>query len=69
MAYDVLGLMDHLGIDKASIVGWSDGGIIGLELAIHHPERLNKVRGLRRQLRPDRGAPRHRPERLLERLR
>jgi len=43
MASDVLALMDHLGIDKASIVGWSDGGIIGLELAIHHPERLNKV--------------------------
>ncbi|HET7055951.1 MAG TPA: alpha/beta hydrolase [Thermomicrobiales bacterium] len=43
MASDVLGLMDHLAIDKASIVGWSDGGIIGLEIAIHHPERLNKV--------------------------
>ena len=43
MASDVVALMDHLGIDKASIVGWSDGGIIGLELAIHHPERLNKV--------------------------
>jgi pimeloyl-ACP methyl ester carboxylesterase len=43
MASDVLALMDHLGIDKASIIGWSDGGIIGLELAIHHPERLNKV--------------------------
>lgn len=43
MAADVLGLMDHLGIQKTSIVGWSDGGIIGLELAIHHPERLNKV--------------------------
>ena len=43
MASDVLALMDHLGIDKASIVGWSDGGIIGLELAIHHPDRLNKV--------------------------
>lgn len=43
MAADVLGLLDHLGIDKASIVGWSDGGIIGLEIAIHNPERLNKV--------------------------
>lgn len=43
MANDVLGLMDHLGLDKANIVGWSDGGIIGLELAINHPERLNKV--------------------------
>lgn len=43
MASDVLGLMDHLKIDKASIVGWSDGGIIGLEIALTHPERLNKV--------------------------
>lgn len=43
MASDVLGLMDHLGIQKADIVGWSDGGIIGLEIAIHHPDRLNKV--------------------------
>ncbi len=43
MASDVLGLMDHLDIDKADIVGWSDGGIIGLEIAIHNPERLNKV--------------------------
>ncbi len=43
MASDVIGLMDHLNIKKADIVGWSDGGIIGLEIAIHHPERLNKV--------------------------
>jgi pimeloyl-ACP methyl ester carboxylesterase len=43
MAQDVLGLMDHLGIDKGSIVGWSDGGIIGLEIALTNPERLNKV--------------------------
>jgi pimeloyl-ACP methyl ester carboxylesterase len=43
MANDVLGLMDHLGIEKADIVGWSDGGIIGLDLAIKHPDRLNKV--------------------------
>jgi pimeloyl-ACP methyl ester carboxylesterase len=43
MAQDVLGLMDHLEIDQASIVGWSDGGIIGLEIALTHPDRLNKV--------------------------
>jgi pimeloyl-ACP methyl ester carboxylesterase len=43
MASDVLGLMDHLGLERADIVGWSDGAIIGLELAMHHPERLTKV--------------------------
>jgi pimeloyl-ACP methyl ester carboxylesterase len=43
MASDVLGVMDHLSIDKADLVGWSDGAIIGLELGIHHPERLNRV--------------------------
>jgi pimeloyl-ACP methyl ester carboxylesterase len=43
MASDVLGLMDHLKIEKAAIVGWSDGGIIGLDIAIHHPERLTKL--------------------------
>src|SRR5215212_6530345 len=43
LASDVLGVMDHLGIDKADLVGWSDGAIIALELGIHHPERLNKV--------------------------
>ena len=43
MASDVLALMDYLKIDKASIVGWSDGGIIGLDIAMNHPERLNKL--------------------------
>ena len=43
MAGDVLALLDLLAIEKASILGWSDGDIIGLEIAITHPERLNKV--------------------------
>ena len=43
LASDVLGVMDQLGIDEADIVGWSNGAIVGLELGIHHPERLNKV--------------------------
>jgi pimeloyl-ACP methyl ester carboxylesterase len=43
MASDVLALMDQLRIPRAAIVGWSDGAIIGLDIAIHHPERLTRL--------------------------
>ena len=43
MASDVLALMDFLKIPKAAIVGWSDGAIIGLDIALTHPERLTKL--------------------------
>jgi pimeloyl-ACP methyl ester carboxylesterase len=40
---DVLSLMDYLHIKRASVVGESDGGIIGLVMAIHHQYRINKL--------------------------
>jgi pimeloyl-ACP methyl ester carboxylesterase len=43
MASDVLALMDFLKIDKTPVIGWSDGAIIGLDIAIRHPERLSKL--------------------------
>ena len=43
MASDVVGLLDYLKIDKAALVGWSDGAILGLDIAMHHPERLSKL--------------------------
>ena len=43
MASDVLGLLDYMHISKAAVVGWSDGAIVGLDIAIHHPERLTKL--------------------------
>jgi pimeloyl-ACP methyl ester carboxylesterase len=43
MASDVVALMDYLKIKRAAIVGWSDGAILGLDIAIHHPERLTKL--------------------------
>jgi pimeloyl-ACP methyl ester carboxylesterase len=43
MASDVVALMDYLKIDKAALIGWSDGAIIGLDIAMHHPERLSKL--------------------------
>ena len=39
----MVGLLDHLGIEKTNLVGHSDGAITGLYLAIHHPERLTKL--------------------------
>jgi pimeloyl-ACP methyl ester carboxylesterase len=43
MAKDVLGLLDYLKIRHAAIVGWSDGAIVGLDIAMHHPERVSKL--------------------------
>ena len=43
MADDMLKLLDRLKIDRVDVVGWSDGGIIGLDLAIHHPERIRRL--------------------------
>jgi pimeloyl-ACP methyl ester carboxylesterase len=43
MASDVMGLMDFLKLPKAAVVGWSDGAILGLDVAIQHPERLTKL--------------------------
>lgn len=43
MASDYLALLDYLKIDKVDLVGWSDGGIIGLDIAMSHPERLDRL--------------------------
>jgi len=43
MASDVIGLMDFLGIPQAAVVGWSDGAIIGLSLAMSHPARVSRL--------------------------
>lgn len=43
MASDVVGLMDFLNISNAAIVGWSDGAIVGLVLAIKFTKRVNKL--------------------------
>ncbi len=42
-ADDLLGFMDEQGIDKAHILGFSDGGNIAMVFAIRYPERVNRL--------------------------
>jgi pimeloyl-ACP methyl ester carboxylesterase len=43
MADDVIALLDTLHIARPDVVGWSDGAILGLDLAIRHPDRVGKL--------------------------
>lgn len=43
MAEDTVELMRHLGIESARVIGYSDGGIVGLDMAIHHPDLVSKL--------------------------
>jgi 2-hydroxymuconate-semialdehyde hydrolase len=38
-----LGVLDALGIERAHVVGNSFGGSLAMSLAIHHPERVNRL--------------------------
>lgn len=53
MMEDWNGLLDLLNIQQATIFGWSDGGILGLLLAINHPEKVAKMAIMGANLRPD----------------
>jgi len=40
---DLIMLLDTLGIDSCDVIGWSDGGIIGLLMGINHPNKTKKI--------------------------
>ncbi|MDO4548435.1 MAG: alpha/beta hydrolase [Clostridia bacterium] len=42
-ARDLLGFMNEIGIDKADILGFSDGGNIAMVFAMLHPERVDRL--------------------------
>ncbi|MBC8334307.1 MAG: alpha/beta fold hydrolase [Anaerolineales bacterium] len=52
-AKDFIALMDLLEIDRAHILGLSDGGITGLTMAIYYPDRVNKLVTIGANFTPD----------------
>lgn len=52
-ASDVLALLDHLGIDRAHVLGHSMGAAVALELAVNHPTRVLSVVPISGSVRPD----------------
>lgn len=53
MADDLNALLDTLHLDSAYVIGWSDGGINGLLLAMRHPEKVKKLAVTGANLWPD----------------
>lgn len=53
MADDYAALLDAMKIDSAYVIGWSDGGINTLLLAIRHPEKVKKLASTGANLVPD----------------
>jgi pimeloyl-ACP methyl ester carboxylesterase len=43
LAEDIIGLFDHLEIQKAKLVGHDWGAVVAWTVAINHPERLEKL--------------------------
>ncbi|WP_232666645.1 alpha/beta fold hydrolase [Pseudonocardia sp. TRM90224] len=43
LASDVVGLLAHLGVQKADVYGFSVGGAVALHLGIKHPELVRKL--------------------------
>jgi len=53
MADDFSALLDYLKIDSCNVVGWSDGGINAILLAMRHPKKVKKLVSTGANLWPD----------------
>ncbi|WP_072805751.1 alpha/beta fold hydrolase [Rhodococcoides yunnanense] len=49
---DTLAYMDAVGLKDAHVVGYSDGAIIGLLIAMHYPERIRSLVAISANLHP-----------------
>jgi pimeloyl-ACP methyl ester carboxylesterase len=54
---DTVGYLDAVGIERAHVVGYSDGAIIGLLLAMEHPDRLRSLVSISGNLNTDAYVP------------
>lgn len=52
MVADTMGYLDHAGIDRAHLVGFSDGAITALMLGMQHPERVRSLVSISANLHP-----------------
>src|SRR5205814_5395822 len=43
MADDIAALIDHLGLDKPDVVGYSLGGGVALHLAVRYPDKVERL--------------------------
>jgi pimeloyl-ACP methyl ester carboxylesterase len=66
-AKDMSLFLETLNIEKAHIIGWSDGGIIGLIMAMYYPEKVNKLVAMAANINPEGIVTKHH-EKTKERL-
>ncbi len=43
MGADMIALLDALHLKQVDVIGWSDGGIVGLDMAMKHPTRVRRL--------------------------
>jgi pimeloyl-ACP methyl ester carboxylesterase len=53
MAGDIAALIDHLGLDKPDIVGYSLGGGVALQTAVQYPDKVRRLVVASANMRPD----------------
>ena len=53
LSSDVVALLDHLGVERADLFGFSLGGLTGLQTAIASPDRVGRLIAASAQFRPD----------------
>lgn len=53
MADDFAALLDQMHIDSADVIGWSDGGINAIVMAMRHPKKVRRIVSTGANLWPD----------------